>query len=82
MDRHAQLQGWIEDTRRLQRKLAFACAGAGAIALALWLWNGHIGGIALMIVALFTACGFWVTAAHNAAHRQKIEELSRAAMEG
>jgi hypothetical protein len=77
MDRHAELRRWIDDTRRLQRKLAVACTAAAVIAIGLRLWSSSIGGVALLIVTLVTGCSFWVTAAHNAAHRQKLEELSR-----
>jgi hypothetical protein len=76
MDRPTQLRQWIEDTRRLQRKLAVACTAAFAIALAIRLWNAPIGGVALLLVALVTTCAFWVTASHNAAHRQKLQELA------
>jgi hypothetical protein len=78
MDRRAQLQGWIEDTRRLQRRLAIACALLGVIAVAVRWYSPRVGGTSLLIVALIMACSSWVTAAHNAAHRQKLDELARA----
>ncbi|HEY6173886.1 MAG TPA: hypothetical protein VIX73_05545 [Kofleriaceae bacterium] len=81
-DREAELEGWIENTRRLQRRLAWIYGAAGGAALALTVWNGRIGGFVLFAVALVAICSFWVTAAHNAAHRQKLAELHRVADNG
>jgi hypothetical protein len=53
MDRRAELLGWIEQTRKLQRKFA------------------------IVFPVLVAMCSFWVTASHNAAHRQKLDELAR-----
>jgi hypothetical protein len=76
-DRRAELLGWIEDTHRLQRKLAIVFPILGAIAIGLIFWRGVVGGFALVFVALIAICSFWVTAAHNASHRQKLAELDR-----
>jgi hypothetical protein len=78
-DRRAELRTWIDETQSLQRKLAVSCTVAVAIAVGLRCWSSSIGDVALLIVALVTACSFWVTAAHNAAHRQKLAELDRRA---
>jgi len=75
MDRRAELLGWIEATRRLQRKMAVAFVLLGAIAIALLTWSATVGAFALLAVALTAICSFWVTAAHNASHRQKLAEL-------
>jgi Na+/H+-translocating membrane pyrophosphatase len=77
MDRRAELEGWIENTRRLQRRMAIAYAALGAAAVGLAFWSGRAGGFAIFGVALVAICSFWVTAAHNAAHRQKLDELAR-----
>ncbi|HEY5922151.1 MAG TPA: hypothetical protein VIV11_10795 [Kofleriaceae bacterium] len=77
MDRRAELLGYIERTNRLQRKLALVLPVLGAGAIALMVWNGTVGGFALFIVGLVALCSFWITAAHNAAHREKLEELRR-----
>jgi hypothetical protein len=76
-DRRAELDGWIAKTRRLQQRMAIAYGALGVIALALVFWNGKVGGFALFGVVLMAICSFWVTAAHNAAHRQKLAELAR-----
>lgn len=77
MDRRAELEGWIARTERLQRRLALVYGALVVVALALWFWNSRAGAFALLTVALVAICSFWVTAAHNAAHRQKLAELER-----
>lgn len=76
MDRREQLLGWIAETKRLQRKLAIAFPILGAIALGLLFWRPALGGFSLVMVGLVAICAFWVTASHNAAHRQKLDELA------
>jgi hypothetical protein len=76
-DRRAELLGFIAETNRLQRKLAIVFPVLGAVAIALMFWRGTVGAFALILVALVAICSFWVTAAHNAAHRQKLDELAR-----
>ncbi|HUJ61808.1 MAG TPA: hypothetical protein VLX92_25060 [Kofleriaceae bacterium] len=77
MDRRSELHGWIADTRRLQRRLAAVYAVLAGLALALLAWHARVGGFALLLVGLVAVCSFWVTAAHNASHRQKLDELAR-----
>src|SRR5262249_18809294 len=81
-DREAELEGWIEKTQRLQRRLAWIYGALGVAALGLTRGSGQIGGFALFAVVLVAICSFWVTAAHNAAHRQKLAELRRVADNG
>ena len=78
-DRRAELEGWIAKTRRLQRRLAIVYAAIAVVAIAVLAWSRAAGGFALFGVALVAICSFWVTAAHNAAHRQKLAELDRVA---
>jgi hypothetical protein len=78
-DRRSELLGYIEQTKRLQRRMAVVFALLGAVAIALLFWSGTVGAFALILVALVAICSFWVTAAHNAAHRQKLDELDRVA---
>ncbi len=77
MERRDQLLGWIDETKRLQRKLAIVFPILGLVALGLMFWRPAVGGFALVMVALVAICSFWVTAAHNSAHRQKLDELAR-----
>lgn len=62
--------------------MAIAYAGLLAGAIALLVWNRTAGGFALLAVALVAICSFWVTAAHNAAHRQKLAEIDRVEANG
>ena len=77
MDRREELQTWIAQTERLQRKMVYVFGALGVVALGLLAWSGTAGAFALICVALVAICAFWVTAAHNAAHRQKLAELDR-----
>lgn len=75
MDRRAQLLAWIDDTKRLQRKLGIVLGALGVVAIGLLVWNRTVGGFAIFGISVVAICSFWVTAAHNAAHRQKLREL-------
>jgi hypothetical protein len=77
MDRRAELEGWIARTRRLQQRMAVLYGVLAVVAIAVLFWSRTAGGFALFGVALLAVCSFWVTAAHNAAHRQKLAELTR-----
>jgi len=82
MDRRAELESWIATTHRLQRRMAILYGALAAVAIALTSWNRTVGGFAVLAVALVAICSFWVTAAHNAAHRQKLAELARVEANG
>lgn len=77
MDRREELLGWIEKTRRLQRTMAVVFGVLAIVAVGLAVWNGTVGTFAFILLALVALCSFWVTAAHNAAHHQKLDELAR-----
>lgn len=76
-ERKAQLLGWIDETRRLQRKLAVVYSALAVVAIGLLVWRTTVGAFALIALGLVAIASFWVTAAHNAAHRQKLDELAR-----
>ena len=75
MDRRSELLAWIEKTNRLQRKMAYVLAPLAVLAVVLIFVDSTIGTFAFIGVALFAICAFWVTASHNASHRQKLAEL-------
>ena len=75
--RRQQLLGWIDETRRLQRRLGLVFAALAIVAFGLLFYSRTLGGFALFGVAVIALCSFWVTESHNAAHRQKLDELSR-----
>lgn len=76
MDRRAELLDWIAKTRRLQRRMVIGFGILAIGAIGLFAWSSTAGGFALFIVAVTAICAFWVTAAHNATHRQKLDELA------
>ncbi len=79
MDRRRQeLLGWIEETKRNQRKLGYLLGILAAVSVGLALWSKPVGTIAFFTVAALGICGFWVMAAHNASHYQKLNELTAA----
>ena len=82
MDRRAELEGWIARTHRLQRRLGVVYGALAVIAVALMFWSNAVGGFSLFGVVLLAICSFWVTAAHNAAHRQKLAEIDRVEANG
>lgn len=75
--RRQELLGWIEQTRRLQHKMAYVFAALGVVAAVLVIVWPTVGAFALVGVGLTAIASFWVTAAHNAAHEQKLKELGR-----
>jgi hypothetical protein len=77
MDRREQIVAWIDETRRLQRRLGRAFAALAVVACGLWLWRGSVGAAAFVLVAVVAIISFWVTNAHNEAHRIKLDELER-----
>lgn len=79
MDRRAELEGWIAQTRRNQGRLALALAVATVISIGLLVWNVRIGGLVLAVVVIVAVCGFWVTTSHIADWRGKLEQLDRPA---
>jgi hypothetical protein len=76
--RQRQLRAWIEETRRNQRRLAIGLAAAAPATAALLVWREPVGAVALVSAIAVAICGFWILAAHQATHRQKLEELAAA----
>lgn len=77
MNRREELLAWIDETKRLQRRLGRIFAAIGVVTVALMFWRFNIGVFATVCLALVAICSFWVTEAHNAAHRQTLDQLAR-----
>jgi hypothetical protein len=77
-DRRQELLGWIEKTKRNMRTLTIILIPLTAAAIGLLVWKQTVGVFAMIGVGSLAICGFWVMAAHNAAHRQKLEEIAAA----
>ncbi|NVB84428.1 MAG: hypothetical protein HOV81_39000 [Kofleriaceae bacterium] len=77
MDRREVLLDYIEETRRTQKRLAVVFGVLAVVPIGLMFWRVGVGAFVLVVLALVAVCSFWVTEAHNAAHRQKLDELAR-----
>jgi len=82
MERREQLLAWIEETKRLQRRLAIVFAALGVVVLGLFAWSTSVGALSLISLVLVAICSFWITTAHNITHRQKLAELERTGGKG
>lgn len=74
-----QLEQWIAQTKRNQRRIALGLVAALAVAIALAVTLGAAGGFAIVIVVLVAICAFWITGAHLLDFRRKLAELDRPA---
>ncbi|MGN6110734.1 MAG: hypothetical protein ACTHU0_36865 [Kofleriaceae bacterium] len=78
MDRRQELLGWIAETQRTQRRIGVVVGVLAVLSLGLFAWKTSAAVLALFFVASIGVISYWVTAAHNAAHRAKLEEIDRA----
>lgn len=72
--RRRELEGYILASRANQRKLAIGVAIAGAVMLVLAILRVPFALLGLFFVAVVGVCGYWVTAAHIADWRRKLDE--------
>jgi hypothetical protein len=72
--RRRELEGYIAATRANQRKLGIGIAIAGALTLVLAIARVPFALLGLFFVAVVGVCGFWVTSAHIADWRRKLDE--------
>lgn len=68
----AQLEAWIAQTRRNQKRLAVGLGVAAVVAAAAWWFNGFVGKTLLFGIVVTAICGFWITAAHIADWRAQL----------
>jgi hypothetical protein len=76
-ERRAELLGWIDNTKRLQRRMGRVFTALAIASVGLLFVNRTAGTFALIIVGVVAMASFWVTSAHNIAHRHKLAELDR-----
>ena len=76
-ERRAQLEGWIAQTRRTQKKLVFVAAGVVVVALLLFSWRTDVAVFALLAGLLFAMCAFWITSSHITDWKQRLADLDR-----
>jgi hypothetical protein len=73
----AQLEAWIAETERHQRRLRAALVPAVVVALVLLVFSRPIGGMAIAIVLITAVLGFWIMASHIADWTTKLDDLER-----
>jgi hypothetical protein len=77
MSDRQQLEAWIANTRRTQRKLGIALIPAGVVAIAVVLFSRPAGFLALLSVAIVGVFGFWITSSHILDWSTKLDELDK-----
>ncbi len=68
----AQLETWIRETQRNQKRLAVGLGVATAVAVLAWSVDAFIGKTLLFGIVVTAICGFWITAAHIADWRTQL----------
>ena len=77
MHRREDLEQWISQTRKTQRRLAVVIPLGTLISVGLLAWRAAVGGFALLCVALVAICSYWITSSHLADWQNKLDELDR-----
>ncbi|MCB9564284.1 MAG: hypothetical protein H6708_28200 [Kofleriaceae bacterium] len=81
-DERARLHGYIEASRRVQRRLRGLLIAGAAAAVAVWWFDHAWGWAAAVLVAIVIGCGYWVTAAHIADWRGRLAHLDQRRRDG
>ena len=74
---NAQLERWIEETRRNQKRLTIGLGVGTVVALITWWFDAFIGKTLVFAVVATAICGFWITAAHIADWRAQLAARRR-----
>lgn len=75
--RRAELLGHIDRTNQLQKRLAILYGVLGVLAFMSFFFDGLLGSFITVTLMIIAISSFWVTAARNASHRRKLDELLR-----
>jgi hypothetical protein len=73
----SRLDGYIQNSRRVQRKLTIALPIGVAVAIAVWVLDGRVGFALLAATLGVVGIGFWITAGHIAEWNTRLEVLAR-----
>jgi hypothetical protein len=79
MDRRAQLQIWIAQTRRNQRRIAVVTGVLAALSIVAGFVHRPAGTVGFIVTVAFAIVSFWVTTSHLADWRQQLDHLKRRA---
>ena len=72
--RRRELEEYIAETRRNQRRLAIGLAIAGALCVVLAIARVPFALVGLLVVVIVAICGFWITSAHIVDWKRKLVE--------
>ncbi|HEX4449659.1 MAG TPA: hypothetical protein VH143_02260 [Kofleriaceae bacterium] len=73
----AQLEAWIAETQRNQKRTRKAIAPAALVAIVLVIFSRPIGLGAILLVALVGVLGEWIMSSHIVDWRTRIAELDK-----
>jgi hypothetical protein len=73
----ARLGGYIQNSRRVQRKLKIALPIGVVVAIAAWFVDGRVGFGLLATTLGVVGIGFWITAGHIAEWNTRLEVMAR-----
>lgn len=76
-EKRAELERYIANTRRTQKRLAKILAVGLAVSIALLFWKAPVGGAGLAICAVTALSGFWITGGHIVDFRNRINDLGK-----
>ena len=73
-----QLEAWIANSKRVRRRLAMVVIALAITGLVVRHTASHaVGGVLLLLAAILTVTGFWITAAHLSDWRLAMAALPR-----
>jgi len=76
-EKRAELERYIANTRRTQRRLATGLVIGVVVSIGLLLWRAPVGGAGIAICAVVALSGFWITGGHIVDFRNRIADLGK-----
>jgi hypothetical protein len=73
----ARLTGYIQNSRRVQRKLTVALPVGVVVAIVAWFVDGRVGFGLLAATLGVVGIGFWITAGHIAEWNTRLEVIAK-----
>lgn len=77
-DRRTELEGWIAESRRLQRRMTVGFLAVATAALVLLFFDAFLGKMTLAILVVTAICAYWVTGSHIADWRHQLQAMDQA----
>ena len=76
-EKRAELEQFIANTKRTQKRLAKGLVVGVAISIVLLFWKAPVGGAGIFICAVVALSGFWITGGHIVDFRNRIKDLGK-----